>query len=255
MLTKLKVALAVGAIALGVTSTTASATIVTIFDGVAAGETNFDNTVNGAGGTVSTDVWTGITGGVTSIDRGDYTITRNDGSGLSFGNEPGMSAPGLFIDPNGTFGGPRTAPLDYKPSGVTFTFDNPVNSIGFEVGDWATCCFDPTTDLFIQFDNAAPILVASADEASDGLFPNQDNPSIDAEAIFVAAFDDTDSFTTVSFWGNGSGEVLFAGGQVKYALLGQGTLPPSVVPLPAAGFLLLAGLGGLGLMRRRQKAA
>jgi hypothetical protein len=31
--------------------------------------------------------------------------------------------------------------------------------------------------------------------------------------------------------------------------------PPNVVPLPAAGWMLLAGLGGIAAMKRRRKAA
>jgi hypothetical protein len=40
---------------------------------------------------------------------------------------------------------------------------------------------------------------------------------------------------------------------VDYTDDGNGNLPP--VPLPAAGWMLLAGLGGLGAMKRRQKSA
>ncbi|MEM6409595.1 MAG: NF038132 family protein [Pseudomonadota bacterium] len=43
---------------------------------------------------------------------------------------------------------------------------------------------------------------------------------------------------------------LTVGGDV---IIGDPTTPPAV-PLPAAGWLLVAGLGGLGVMRRRQKA-
>jgi hypothetical protein len=34
----------------------------------------------------------------------------------------------------------------------------------------------------------------------------------------------------------------------------SGVNGPSVVPLPAAGWMLLAGLGGIAMMRRRAKA-
>lgn len=232
----------------------ASATVVTIFDGIAAGRSNFNNTVAAAGGVVNTDTW-GSLGSGASVARADYTITRNNGGFISPTTYGTMSGEVVDISPGGGGSSPRTNPMDYFGSGVTLTFANALNSIGFEVGDWATCCFGPTTDLFISFDNGTPIQVASAQTGSDGQFPSQSNPGSTVNEIFVAAFDDTASFTSVSFWGNGNGEFLVFGGQVRYALLDKGTLPPdpSAVPLPATAGLLLAGLAALGATKRRNR--
>ncbi len=222
-------------------ASSAQATIATVFEGIPTGAAKFDNTVIAAGGTVVTDVWTSMLNG-SVVDRGAYSISRSNGGTVFFDGYGTMSGRVLGIDPKGAT---RDA-LATKASGITLTFKNPINSFGFEVGDWATCCHSPTTDLFISFDNGAPILVASAKTSADGLFKNKAGSSV--HEIFVAAFDDSSSFSKVQFWGNGIGEVLYAGGQVKYALLKQNSLPPSV-PAPATAALL--GLGLLALRLRK----
>lgn len=223
----------------------ANATIITVFDSIPSGSSAFDSTVLGAGGTLYTDVWTSLVNG-SSLTRPGYTVTRNNDGYISQDGYGTMSGRVIDISPDGSFGGTNGT----IASGITFTFDSAINSFGFEVGDWATCCFNPTTDLFISFDDGAPILVASASQSSDGLFPDQFGSNV--YEIFVAAFDDTGFFTKVQFWGNGSGEYLVVGGQVKYGLLDIGSLPPSQVSAPASAAVLLLGLVGLGLRRRKK---
>ncbi|WP_430455013.1 hypothetical protein [Rheinheimera sp.] len=232
------------AAALLLAASSAQATIATVFEGIPTGSAKFNTTVINAGGTVKTDIWTDLMSG-TVIDRGDYSISRTNGNWMSVGGYGTMSGNTIDISPND----PSRDTLGSKISGITFTFDNPINSFGFEVGDWATCCHNPTTDLFISFDNGAPILVASASQYGEGLFKNRFGDLV--HEIFVAAFDDSGTFSKVQFWGNGYGEYLVAGGQVKYALIDEGSLPPTPgVPAPASAVLLGLGLLALRLRKR-----
>lgn len=208
---------------------------------IPAGTAAFDATVTGAGGTVVTDTLANLASDNTWVRTG-YTITSTDGSTrpidpLYSSNGNTLSGNAIGIDPAAPAAG----------SGLTFTFNTGVNAFGLEVGDWATCCYLPSS-LYISFDGGATRTVASA-------FTAADNPGSAAGLgflNFVGAIDTTNTFKTVSFYGDGFGEYLVAGGTIRYATLDIGSVPD--VPEPETYAMLLSGLGLIGFAARRRKA-
>lgn len=255
---KLNFLASIGLLTLGATGV-ANATINTVFDSWDDGLASFNATVTGAGGTSTQDQWNSLvfSNGNTELVRSGYTVKRTNGGAMfdngiyqAFNSSPSSSTSGHTIDISPFGDGSDTGHgsnngLGSKVSGLTFVFDSAINSLGFEVGDWATCC--QQSDLYISFGTNAPIKVGSSTVFGDQFLTNG------GAGVYVAAFDDSGTFDTVNFWGDGWGEFLVMGGTISYAVLDEGSLPPTDVPEPAALGVFGAGLFLMGLMLRRRK--
>jgi len=262
----LKTSLAVAALLVAGASVAAPV----VYNTSLANISTFDTVITGTGATVITAAVSDSnpTGNVYSyIDAGGnnatVTVTRT-GTGAAAGTSGGYCSGGTClsgdvwnINPqSGTAGGGAGGlpNIDGYGSGLTFTFSSAVNAFGFEIGDWATCCYAasarsaavqsaysvPATGsgLWIAFDGGAATLPANA-------LTSNDNPGVAASGSFtnfIGAIDSSGTFSKVTFWGDGYGEFLVAGGTMRFA-----SVPKGSVGLPEPGSLALAGLALAGL--------
>lgn len=234
---------------------------------VVSGRLAFDSTITSVGGTVHTLALSGLTSNASNWMLPGLTIRATDNTDrFVYGDYNGYRAAGRSY----ALGGASISIAPAAPasgSGLTFTFATPVNAFGLEIADWATCCtsvLHPDTgapagsNLFISFDGGATRIVANAINADS----NPGNQDYDGDGNtdyvftnFVAAIDDSRTFSTVTFYGDGLGEALYAGGTLRWAAVSTGSVSaPAAAPVSEPALLGLAGMaaGGLLLNRRRR---
>ena len=228
----------------------------------------FDGVITGTGSTVTTAQVVVGQSTYNYIDKdgnaATVTVTRPN-SATPFGaDSSGYSSNGQAL--SGAVWGINPAnnggPIPGFNSGLTFTFSSPVNAFGFEIGDWATCCTENTrptgiqstygvpavgSGLWIAFDGGAATLPANALTDSD----NPGYAASNSHTNFIGAIDSSGFFSSVTFFGDGFGEYLVAGGTLRFASVPEGSV--GTVSEPAT--LALIGLSLVGLAATRRKAA
>lgn len=237
----------------------------------------FDNVITGTGAAVTTAQ---VTSGASSFNFVDLngnaatvTVTRTSSGNAAAANvgvyssgSQSLSGDAWNISPaRGLGGGANGKPdIDGFTSGLTFTFSSPVNAFGFEIGDWATCCTTNTrsaavqsaygvaatgSGLWIAFDGGAATLPANALSAND----NPGFAQFGSYTNFIGAIDSSGTFSKITFFGDGFGEYLVAGGTLRFASVKLGSVGGQ---LPEPGSIALVGLAiaGLAAARRRKSA-
>jgi len=266
----LKTSLAVAALLVAGASVAAPV----VYNTSLANISTFDSVITGTGATVTTRQvqgsnvfnYTDLNGNAATV-----TVTRTN-TGAAAATSGGYSSNGISLSGNTWDISPQSSPagggVNGLPdiagfgSGLTFTFSSPVNAFGFEIGDWATCCTSNTrsaavqsaynvpatgSGLWIAFDGGAATLPANA-------FSANDNPGFAAAQSytnFIGAIDSSGTFSKITFFGDGYGEFLVAGGTLRF-----GQVPIGSVGLPEPGSLALVGLAlaGLAAASRRKSA-
>lgn len=155
------------------------------------------------------------------------TITSSNGSTRAIDNDYIARAPSLLAAGKTTGSGINISvgAGQLVGQGLTYTFANPINSFGVQLGDWGTCCYP--SSMYIQFglledDSWGPEqLVGTAKNMSDVPEHNLSGNTF----TFIGAINDTGFFDRVRIYGDGVGEYLIAGGTIFSGLVELDSVP------------------------------
>ena len=180
------------------------------YDEIPNGRTAFGNALNQFNASVIDTPLNLGSGMGSSWNLGDFTIATSDGSNRGTDNfilaNPSPGVPGgdaIKMDPNGS-----------PTSGLTITFNTPINAFGIDIQGWAASAA-PSSSLFVSIDGGPPILIGVATTAHD----NPGYAQYAAYETFIGIMDDTTTFSSITIYGDNTSENLYGGGLIKYAIL------------------------------------
>lgn len=221
-------------------SGSALATPAVFFDGVvSSGQTNFSNVVTTAAPTAiiySFDLAAVASGSafvVSATGGADVyvTATRN-GSSSSFSG--GFDNWSVGVSGTGTAAWQEIITEGFRLSFYTdAALTNPhlINAVGIAVNDWGTCCTgsNVTPDGNTAAGSAIYAVFDPDGAQSTTLIGNITDSAARADTDgdnrhFVAAIDDRNTFSSVAFAPNGSGEAFGAGGVLMFSVVGIGSV-------------------------------
>ena len=217
---------------------TALAVPAVFFDGVTAnGQSTFSNVVTTASptATIFSYDFSSSASNTFSVTQGGTTVyvrTSRNGTANTFSG--GLDNWSVGYDVNGgTAGWAEAVNEGFKVeffSDASYTTPYLINAVGVTVDDWGTCCTTGgvTPDGSVVPGSAIYAVFDAAGTPSATLIGNITN-SADRATLdnrhFVAAIDDRNSFNSVTFVPNGSGEAFGAGGTLLFSIVPLNSVP------------------------------
>ena len=210
-------------------------------DDITLGQTRFNNTVAAAdpSATLFSYTITDLSAADFSVTSGGTTVyvrTSQAGAPADYASYSGFTTWGVSYDTVVGFDSAVDAGYTiefFADAGYTTPFI--VNAVGVETLDWGTCCTGtnttptgtaPGTAIYMVFD---PDSTASINQIGNITTP------IPSTTHFVAAIDDTNSFSSVTLTPNGIGEFFGAGGLLPSPSCRSVQFRPALPTLRSAG--------------------
>lgn len=157
----------------------------------------------------------------------------------------------VYIDPNITFGEDDVQEVTFEYAGSEAGFNNVSVAFNGLIFDNDISGIGDTSATFTNFGTGTLTFAFCTNSGSGVADDCIQNGGTSGDLTMAFAVDPNDDMVGYFFFGDNTGDQDYDDLVVK-ATFGS---PLTPVPLPAAGWLLLAGVGGIAAMKRRQKKA